>query len=299
MRTNPLVDARWLNKHLSRVSVLDASWHMPFTKRDAKEEFAMERIPSARFYDVDGVKDMESTLPHMLPKTSSFRAAMDVLDAQPNKHVVAYDSVGIFSSPRLWYTCKAMGYEHVSVLDGGLPAWKRAGYPLEFGGAHLDIDRHVSAAMEAAKKKNASMHGNEERVQERIADLEDVLMTIDDADVQYIDARSRARFLGEVAEPRPGLRCGHVPNSTNVPFDSLLRIDGTYKPIDELRKVLEDCGVDMDKRIIVGCGTGVTACVVALALELLGHVNVAVYDGSWTEWASRDDTPIVQGPDRS
>lgn len=292
-RVPPLVDVRHLQRNLAKLAVVDASWHMPGSERDARKEFRRERVPKARFFDVDRVKDRRSDLPHMLPPPRAFHAAMKALDlVQPDQHLVVYDALGVFSAPRMWYACKVMGYERVSVLDGGLPAYKRMGGTLETNQVEeQDLDVHVDKAMEAQSEDE----GSKDVVHGRVASLEDVRRAIDLEDVQYIDARSRPRFAGDVPEPRAGLRRGHVPGSFNVPFDEMLQADGTYKSTEELQRVFAQAGVDMDKKIIVGCGTGVTACVVALGLEVLGHQQVAVYDGSWTEWASRDDTPIAKG----
>jgi len=292
-RMSPLVDVRYLQRHLHQLAVLDVSWHMPTSQRDARNEFRQQRVPKAAFFDVDGVVDRRSQLPHMLPPPSAFRAAMESLPChRADAHYVVYDAVGVFSAPRMWWTCQVMDYPHVSVLDGGLPAYKKMGGKLDTQPqVDYDMEEHVQKAMEAQARDT----GWKGVVHPRLARLEDVQNAMERNDVQYIDARSRPRFAGDVPEPRPGLRRGHVPGSINVPFEDMLQADGTYKSTQELKRVFEEAGVDMDKSIIVGCGTGVTACIVALGLEVLGHPRVAVYDGSWTEWASREDTPIVQG----
>ena len=292
-RVSPLVDVRYLQRHLQQLAVLDVSWHMPTSQRDARKEFRQQRVPKAAFFDVDGVRDRRSQLPHMLPPPSAFRAAMESLPChRADAHYVVYDAAGVFSAPRMWWMCQVMDVPHVSVLDGGLPAYKKMGGKLDtHPQVEYDMEEHVQKAMEA-QEKDTGWNG---LVHPRLAQLEDVQNAMEQNDVQYIDARSRPRFAGDVPEPRPGLRRGHVPGSINVPFEDMLQADGTYKSTQELKRVFEEAGVDMDKRIIVGCGTGVTACIVALGLEVLGHPRVAVYDGSWTEWASREDTPIVQG----
>jgi thiosulfate/3-mercaptopyruvate sulfurtransferase len=290
MREDPqtLVSTDWLAGRLARdlasVVVLDASWHMPGAGRDAKAEFLAGRIPGARRFDIDRVSDHESPLPHMAPSAEAFRAAAQALGIGPDTQVVAYDSVGLFSAARAWWTFRLMGHRTVAVLDGGLPKWVSEGRPVETG--------EVGAARPVPPVEVSREAG-------RVVGAEDVALALAEGSAQVLDARGRARFRGEAAEPRPGLRAGHMPGAFNVPFGDVLNPDGTLKDEDGIRAALAGEGVDPMRPIITTCGSGVTAAILALALERLGRV-AALYDGSWAEWGAVSESgptrPVATGP---
>jgi thiosulfate/3-mercaptopyruvate sulfurtransferase len=278
--TDPLISTAWLADRAGdeTVVVLDASWHMPAAGRDAAAEYAEAHIPGAVFFDIDKVSDHASPLPHMLPPPSEFAVAARRLGVSNASTVVVYDSVGLFSAPRAWWTFRAMGHDAVFVLDGGLPRWIAEGRPLETGWRdpeHGDFKSHPRAAL--------------------VRDLGQVTSALRDPAIQVLDARPAARFRGEAPEPRPGLRSGHMPGARSLPFAGL--IDGDSLVAEErLRAVFGAADIDPAKPAIAACGSGVSAAVIALALARLGQTDAAVYDGSWSEWGARDDTVVVTGP---
>jgi thiosulfate/3-mercaptopyruvate sulfurtransferase len=278
--TDPLVSNAWLAKRLDDESlvVLDASWHMPAAGRDAAAEYAAAHIPGAVFFDVDKVSDHASPLPHMLPPPAEFAVAARRLGISNASTIVVYDSVGLFSAARVWWTFRAMGHDVVHVLDGGLPRWIAEGRPLETGWRdpeHGDFKAHLRADL--------------------VRDLDQVTAALRDPGLQVLDARPAPRFQGAAPEPRPGLRSGHMPGARNLPFTGLIEGDALASA-DKLRAVFETAGVDPAKPAIATCGSGVSAAVIALALARLGQGDAAVYDGSWAEWGARDDTAVVTGP---
>ncbi|HEX5814570.1 MAG TPA: 3-mercaptopyruvate sulfurtransferase [Methylomirabilota bacterium] len=276
-RLPTVVTTEWLAKELGApdLRVLDGTWHMPQLRRDARAEFAQGHIPGAAFFDIDAIADPTTTLPHMLPTAEAFAAAVGDLGVGSGDRVVVYDTRGVVSAARVWWTFRVFGHDSVAVLDGGLRAWKAGGRPLETG---------------APTPPRREFHAR--RRPELVRDLDAMRRNLATRAEQVLDARSRGRFAGTEPEPRPGLRGGHIPGSLNLPYETLYRPDGTLLPPEGLRAAIEAAGVDLGKPITTSCGSGVTASVVALALHLVGVPRVAVYDGSWTEWASQHDTPV-------
>lgn len=277
--SNPqsLVSTEWLGRHLQApdVRVVDASWHMPQLNRDPKAEFRGEHIPGAVYFDIDEIADTDSPLPHMLPSAEKFSSRCRRLGLGDGVRIVVYDTAGCAAAARVWWMFRAFGHEDVSVLDGGLPKWKSEGRPLD-SLPDLPRERHLSARF------NSFL----------VRDIEQMTTNLRTAREQVLDARSAGRFAGTDPEPREGLRGGHIPASLNLPFTQLLKADGTFRDADALRTLFEGAGVDLKRPVVTTCGSGVTACVLALGLHLVGHRQTAVYDGSWTEWGGRPDTPV-------
>ncbi len=256
---------------------IDASWHMPSSGRNGVGEYIIEHLPGAVFIDIDALANQRSPLPHMLPSAKAFADALGGLGITPTTKLVVYDSVGIFSAPRLWWMLRAYGHQDVAVLDGGLPAWKAAGYALEKG-------RPKRPAIDYTTPGRPGHRATCRHVQTLLAKRPN----------QVVDARSPSRFAGQEMEPRADLRSGHMPGSTNLHYQLLIMQDGRMKSVDALQQLVEDAGINLEEPIITSCGSGVTACIVALALDLLGHKQWQVYDGSWAEWGEVSrDTPVV------
>ena len=272
-----VVSTEWLAKELGarNLRVVDGTWHMPHLARDARAEFAQAHIPGAVFFDIDVIADHTTSLPHMLPTPEAFADAVGALGIGNGDRVVVYDVRGVVSAARVWWTFRVFGHDAVAVLDGGLRAWKTEGRPLESG-----------VASPARRPFEARFRP------ELLRDLAAMRRNLTTRAEQVLDARSRGRFAGTEPEPRPGLRGGHIPGSLNLPYETLYAADGRLLPPQALRAAIVASGVDLDRPITTSCGSGVTASVLALALHLVGRSGVAVYDGSWTEWASQPDTPV-------
>ena len=267
---SPLVDVAWLRAYLGHPSLVlfDASWHMPAAARDGAAEFLDAHIPGARHFDFDRrICAPQTDLPHMLPPPGIFEHEARTLGVRRDSVIVCYDSIGIFASPRVWWMFRAMGHDAVAVLDGGLPAWRDAG-----GAVGPDRRRRRSPGISSSRSKPA-----------RIADLDRVRAALSDPQVRVLDARSAGRFAGREPEPRPGLRGGHMPGAVNLPFGDLLDGVRFRSPDDRAARLAAAAG--NARELVCTCGSGVSACVIALAAEIAGVRDVAVYDGSWTEWA--------------
>ena len=278
--TDPMVSVEWLAQRLAApdIRIVDASSFMPGSDRDARGEYDAGHIPGAVFFDINEICDTASDLPHMMPSAEKFASRVKKLGLGDGLRLVIYDSLGIFSAPRVWWMFRHMGHEDVVVLDGGLPAWVAAGHPLE------DIppiarERHFTVRRRA----------------DLIRDMDQVAVKLETGSAQLVDARSAGRFAGTAPEPREGLPSGHMKGARNVPFSGLLTSDGKLKDTADLSELMRAGGVDLSARIVTTCGSGVTACVLALALARLGRWDVPVYDGSWTQWASTGGNEIVTG----
>jgi thiosulfate/3-mercaptopyruvate sulfurtransferase len=277
-----LVSTEWLASHLSApdVRVVDASWYTTAQNRNAREEYDAEHIPGAVFFDIDEIADTSTTLPHMLPPAEKFSSKVRKLGLGNGNKIVIYDGTGITSAAaRVWWMFRTFGHRDVSVLDGGFPKWLREG-------------RAVEDLPPVPRTRHFVSHYNHLLVR----DFDHVRANIESGREMLIDARATARFKGDAPEPRPTLHQGHIPGSVNVPFLDL--IDDKTRcmlPAETLKARFAAAGIDAKRPVTITCGSGVTACTVALALSLLGHDDVAVYDGSWAEWGNRDDTPIEKG----
>jgi thiosulfate/3-mercaptopyruvate sulfurtransferase len=259
--------------------IIDASWHMPGEGRDAHAEYLEEHIPGAIFFDIDEIADTRSNLPHMLPPPEKFSSRMRSMGIGDGSRIVIYDSSGLFSAARVWWTFRVMGVDDVTVLNGGLRKWKEEGRPVGSGPPRSRTTRHFTA------RRNADL----------VRDVSDIKKVVKDKSAEIVDARAPERFVGTVPEPRPGLRSGHIPGAHNVPFGKLLNKDGTMKSALEIERLFEDAGVDLSKPVVASCGSGITASVLALGLAQIGHRKTAVYDGSWSEWGADETLPIETG----
>jgi thiosulfate/3-mercaptopyruvate sulfurtransferase len=274
---NPLVTPEWLAARLENLDtiVLDATLPPVGVKPpvDTHARYLDEHIPGAIFFDIEELSDHSTQLPHMLPTAESFSQNMSALGISDNSTIVVYEQEGVFSAPRAWWTLRTFGAKSVHILDGGLRAWTEANLPTESGpGHHAPATFHATLNQEAVKDLS--------QLKGKIADHQ-----------QILDARSAARFDGTAPEPRPGLSSGHMPGATSVPFTELVE-DGRLKPAEKLSELFASKNIDLQQPITTTCGSGVTAAVIALGLEIVGAPSVSLYDGSWAEYAQQSDSVI-------
>ena len=272
-----LVGTDWLAAHLADpgVRVIDATWYLPHLDRDARAEFAAAHVAGAAFFDIDAIADRTSSLPHMLPSAAEFGRHVGALGIGDGDHVVAYGGRNMIASARAWWMFRVFGHERVSVLDGGLAKWRAEGRPVETG-ATAATPRAFSARFRP----------------ELVRDLGQVRDNVTGRGEQALDARSAGRFTGAEPEIRPGVRSGHIPGSLNLPYDRLFDAAGLLAPPDALRRAFDSAGVDLARPVFTTCGSGVSAAVLSFGLSRIGRGDVPVYDGSWTEWGGRADTPV-------
>jgi thiosulfate/3-mercaptopyruvate sulfurtransferase len=279
--TDPLVSTEWLATHLNdaNVKLLDASFKLPGVLPLPKDDYLRAHIPSAVFFDVDAVSDHSSPLPHMFPSAEQFGRDVGLLGIGNADTVVVYDSGGWVAAPRAWWMFRAYGHDKVFVLNGGLKKWRAEGRAVE-GGEVRPQPAMFNARFDAA------------RVRSQAQMIENLACGAE----QVVDARSAERFEGKAAEPRPGLRAGHIPGSRNLPYNLLFDpATGAMKPLEQLREAFASAGVKVEAPIVTTCGSGVSAAVLTIALYRLGVENTALYDGSWSEWGQAGGPPIATG----
>jgi len=278
-----LVSTEWLAENLSspKLAIVDGSWYLPAQNRDAKAEYLAAHIPGAVRFDIEEISDRSSPLPHMMPSAEQFARQMGELGIGEEMTVVVYDGAGLFSAPRVWWMLRVFGARDVRILDGGLPKWQSEKRPTEAGPVtrpHRPFRTHFDP--------------------DAVADMARVRKALESGSVQVIDARPAERFSGAAPEIRPGIPSGHMPGALNAPSSSLLE-KGRLKSPQALERVLDEAGLARDRPVITSCGSGVSAAIISLALDELGRPAQALYDGSWTEWASTKGNSIATGPARS
>ena len=277
---DPLVSTAWLAErlHAPDVRIVDGTWLMP-GQGDARAQYELAHIPRAVFFDIDDVSDETSPLPHMLPGPAKFSSRMRKLGLGDGSRVVVYDQQGLISAARVWWSLRVMGHEDVVVLDGGLPKWIAEGREVDDRPPPVS-ERHFTARFDNGLVRSRAQ----------------VERALQGGGEQLVDARPAARFQGDAPEPRPGLRSGHMPGARNLPVADLFAPDGTLFPVAALEARFAGAGVDLDRPVATTCGSGITACVLALALARLGRWRTPVYDGSWAEWGAAGDTAVITGP---
>lgn len=279
-RNDIFVSTQWLAQRLDApdIVVVEGSYYLPAQNRDANAEYAQQRIPGAVRFDIDVVKDKDSSLPHMLPRPDAFAAAVGAMGIGDGMRIVVYDGLGLFSAPRVRWTFQTFGAKDVVILEGGMPQWLAEGRPVEDGSPRQRAPRTFTARLDHSA----------------VADADDIARAIETNAAQVVDARAADRFRGEAPEPRAGLRSGHIPGSLNVPSSALVT-DGKLKSPEEIVAAFKSAGVDLDRPVMTTCGSGVSAVILSTALESIGKSTRAVYDGSWSEWGA-SERPIATGP---
>jgi len=274
----PLITTQWLADELGKpgLAIFDATKYLPNEDKDGRTEFLKAHIPGARYFDIDEVADPDTDLPHMVPSPGRFGKLMGAMGISNASRVVFYDQKGLASAARGWWLMGLFGHDQAAVLDGGLPKWLREARTIESGSTSAPTPESFLPEFRAT----------------RLRGVGDVVRNVASQAELVLDARAAGRFTGATPEPRAGMRSGHIPGSENVPYTELLNADGTFRPVTELKARFSKAGVDGSLPVITSCGSGVTACILTLGLRLAGLPEGAVYDGSWTEWGGRSDTPV-------
>jgi len=272
-----LVSTDWLAQHLdhSDIVIVDASWHMPATARSGRGEYREAHIPGARFLEIDEVADKTAPAPHTLPNAEQFAAAMEQLGVGSGDRIVVYDNSPVRTAARGWFMFRHFGAEQVAILDGGFQKWVAEGRPTESGEQSPRKARFIAEERDEVVTKQQLLAGG---------------------GVPWLDARGKPRFEGSEADPRPGVAPGHAPGARNLPFAALYREDGTFKSVEELRRLFAEAGIDPMKPFVASCGSGVTANSLIFAAHVMGNDTARLYDGSWSEWGADPATPKVLGP---